>query len=406
MIEATLLLLAKNRVEGRRDHTPMHTVADQFENKFTVAVMYGFMKAKKALGKNANVTAAVSALRKTLEDSLPKVLLNTLIAGGETGVARLVKELRVAGDVEGHPFHGNQWTNGEGSGPDDAKSYFKTPSEFKLEDAQYDVKTRLSKDLMVVAEVDLNLLHSEYGNDARVREMSAAMKAGDKFPPLTLELKENGKLGILDGRTRVAALRELGVKGKVPAVIRLYDQGVEDSLPNGVSVDDKRTTSLRAASLRTAKGPTTATITMKFDAKNERAAKWARDHAAELIDGISDTTEQAIKDAVARAQEEGGLDEQYDEILDAVGNVDRAQVIARTESMTAANEGNRQGWDQAVNEGLLTGDERRVWIATSDACPQCDELDGEETSLDGSYSGDGEDGPPLHPNCRCTEGIV
>ena len=37
-------------------------------------------------------------------------------------------------------------------------------------------------------------------------------------------------------------------------------------------------------------------------------------------------------------------------------------------------------------------------------CDDCDELDGTTAPINGSYAG-GADGPPLHPNCRCTEGI-
>jgi SPP1 gp7 family putative phage head morphogenesis protein len=144
----------------------------------------------------------------------------------------------------------------------------------------------------------------------------------------------------------------------------------------------------------------------QFDAKNSNAATWALTHATQIADDISQTSKDNIALAVARAQEEGDLQEQYDEILDAVGDEARASLIARTESMTAVNEGQRDAWDQALEKGLLTEDNRVVWIATSDACPECEELDGEERTLDGEYPGDGGDGPPLHPNCRCTEGIV
>jgi hypothetical protein len=75
--------------------------------------------------------------------------------------------------------------------------------------------------------------------------------------------------------------------------------------------------------------------------------------------------------------------------------------------MTAANEGNREGWEAAVEAGLLPEDARVVWIATSDACPICEALDGKERPIDGTYDDpEGEDGPPQHPNCRCTEGIA
>lgn len=167
---------------------------------------------------------------------------------------------------------------------------------------------------------------------------------------------------------------------------------------------------LRHAELRTAKrfpkqvGP----FEMSFDGRNQAVIDWADRHAAELIDGISETTREAINNAVADALEYGSLDELFDEILAAVGDEARATLIARTELMTAANAGQRLAWDQAVEEGYLTGDERRTWIATGDesVCPICEELDGTQADLDGEYPDPGGEGPPAHPRCRCTEGLT
>lgn len=156
----------------------------------------------------------------------------------------------------------------------------------------------------------------------------------------------------------------------------------------------------RAASVRAAD----ATFRFRFDVNDQRAIEWAKDHAAELAKGISDTTRDDIASAVAEALETG--EDPREAIADAVGDDARADLIARTEIMSAANEGQRQAWDQAVDEGLLSETAQRVWIATEDACPECDALDGETAPLDDDYPGEGGDGPPLHPNCRCTEGII
>ena len=63
-----------------------------------------------------------------------------------------------------------------------------------------------------------------------------------------------------------------------------------------------------------------------------------------------------------------------------------------------------------TDEGLLTGDEVRTWIAVGDdkVCPICDALDGMTAKLGESYESDGEeyDGPPAHVSCRCTEGLT
>lgn len=142
-------------------------------------------------------------------------------------------------------------------------------------------------------------------------------------------------------------------------------------------------------------------VTIEFDPTNQNAAEWAAKHATELAKDLSDTSRQDIATALVELfNGEGDLED----VMDAVGDDDRAEVIARTESMRAANEGQRQAWAQAQEKGLLDGSERREWIATSGCCDECDELDGTTAILDGTYAG-GVDGPPLHPNCRCTEGI-
>jgi hypothetical protein len=160
---------------------------------------------------------------------------------------------------------------------------------------------------------------------------------------------------------------------------------------------------------RTAKGLKTE-VKFKFDATDENAVRWADRHAAELVTGISETTREDINNAVASLLETGDWEDSFGDILAAVGDDDRALLIARHESMTAVSEGQREAWDQAVEEGLLTGDEKRTWIVTPDdaLCPICDGLDGQTASLDGTYTSDGEeyDGPPAHVACRCTEGLA
>lgn len=151
----------------------------------------------------------------------------------------------------------------------------------------------------------------------------------------------------------------------------------------------------------------TAAITTRisFDKTNPNVTKWAKKHATELAKNLSLTSRQEIAEALVEAFEGGNLDTLYDVALQQVGSPARAEMIARTESMRAANAGQRESWDQAVEKGLLPADIKREWIATSDACPFCVALDGKTASLSGEYPNDGGEGPPLHPDCRCTEGI-
>ena len=80
---------------------------------------------------------------------------------------------------------------------------------------------------------------------------------------------------------------------------------------------------------------------------------------------------------------------------------ERAETIARTETMKASNTGFRMGVNGAVRDGLLHRDSRRRWSATGDErqCPICGRLHGTVTSLHESWP-EGE--PPAHPRCRCT----
>jgi hypothetical protein len=70
--------------------------------------------------------------------------------------------------------------------------------------------------------------------------------------------------------------------------------------------------------------------------------------------------------------------------------------------MRASNEGQKQLWDQAREKGLLTGEEKKVWM-TADPCPICADLEGQTVPLSEDFS---IGGPPAHPNCRCTTGLV
>jgi SPP1 gp7 family putative phage head morphogenesis protein len=98
------------------------------------------------------------------------------------------------------------------------------------------------------------------------------------------------------------------------------------------------------------------------------------------------------------------------EIEVLIGDADRAETIARTETMRAANEGQIEAWQQAAETGLLTGNESTEWITTPDdrLCPICEPLDGQTTALGGTFEVDGDrvSSPPAHPRCRCTVGLA
>lgn len=81
----------------------------------------------------------------------------------------------------------------------------------------------------------------------------------------------------------------------------------------------------------------------------------------------------------------------------------RAETIARTESATIENQAKFEAWDIAMDEGALPTDAEYEWVASADACPTCEELDGERVPVGEAFPSSGGPAlPPLHPNCYCT----
>ena len=186
---------------------------------------------------------------------------------------------------------------------------------------------------------------------------------------------------------------------------------------------------------------------LKFDVANPRAIAWARTHAAKLAVDMSEETRRAVRAIIARGFTQGRHPYQTAKLLlDVIGLTERqgvalmsyrdkleeqgflgkdlddevlvrsnemfearAEMIARTETMRASNEGQQELWNQAVDAGLLTGAELREWIVTPDdrLCPICEAMEGQTVGMGEPFDVDGEDVmvPPAHPNCRCTIGI-
>lgn len=100
---------------------------------------------------------------------------------------------------------------------------------------------------------------------------------------------------------------------------------------------------------------------------------------------------------------QGMIADRRDELI-----ASRCLTIARTETMHAANFGQRETWSQYAESGLLVPNQvMRTWIAGGGetTCEECMAMDGETAPLDGEYEG-GILGPPLHQNCACSEGLV
>jgi SPP1 gp7 family putative phage head morphogenesis protein len=187
-------------------------------------------------------------------------------------------------------------------------------------------------------------------------------------------------------------------------------------------------------------------VGFSFNILNEDTVDFIREHTGELITRISQESQDAIRQVLFNAYQEGdspfraarqireyiGLTEpqamanmRYHRRLLEQGFTQtradelarqyaarqhryRAAVIARTETMEAVNVGQRQAWVQAKEAGVLSDIDFQVeWIVTPDdrLCPICEPMDGARREIDGDYPG-GQKAPPTHPQCRCTESVV
>lgn len=191
-------------------------------------------------------------------------------------------------------------------------------------------------------------------------------------------------------------------------------------------------------------------VAVSFDLVNPRAVAWAAAHAAALVTQVSEETRAAIRAVIGRAFTDGvppreaareiralvGLTERdagavqnlrvslleagrseadvarlaqrySDRLLNA-----RGLVIARNETLAAANHGQRELWTTAREQGLIDGTEdEREWLVAADErlCPLCKPMKGRRAPLDGYYEHPtlGQvKGPLLHVQCRCSERLV
>lgn len=184
----------------------------------------------------------------------------------------------------------------------------------------------------------------------------------------------------------------------------------------------------------------TLAITLSFNTVNPRALLYGRYRTASLLTETTAGTIEAVRILIARGIAEGikprvlrnliqneiGLRSDQLKALEnfvAKGATeaqtkayarkllrDRALLIARTETMRAANEGQREVWLQAVEGGWLPADQMRVWVVTPD-----ERLRDEHRAMSGQIRGLQEKfvkpggeriEPGQEPNCRCSAALA
>ena len=126
---------------------------------------------------------------------------------------------------------------------------------------------------------------------------------------------------------------------------------------------------------------------------NKQAQDWAEEHAAELIQGIDETTRDGVKRLVAKSLENGWSPQELSDALrdDYLFSDVRAEMIARTEVAKADVEGNIS----LYREAGVTG---KSWVSDGEGCEEClaNVADG-VIPFDATFSS-GDDAPPSHSN--------
>ncbi|MBW2675659.1 MAG: hypothetical protein JRD89_20010 [Deltaproteobacteria bacterium] len=189
-------------------------------------------------------------------------------------------------------------------------------------------------------------------------------------------------------------------------------------------------------------------VELRFDLLNPRAVEFISQHTGELITQITEESRMAIRNIVRQAFEEGGHPyEQAKKIIQHIGLTkrqsravenfrrrqleagvrkteaskraevytkrllrDRAERIARTETMVASNAGQHLAWLDAKDKDLLPANFMKEYVTTPDdrRCSQCLEIDGQRKPIDAPF--DTPFGPkmypPIHVACRCATGLV
>ena len=340
----------------------------------------------------------------------------------------------VKGDVEGHPFRGNQWTEGLGGGA--TEGVFHGTS---LRAAQTIVNEGLKLNKNAV---EAGIFASPSKQLALNYALTRALNVKSKVPvedrvAAVLKVSEEGFSHRTDIPDPVMGFHlERQSMTDVPPEhifsIELYRYG--DCVKNGQVVSD-------AVPFKTLSRKTAGHLFVPVDFEtledlgmviNKATSPsivipdWIEDpdvldalerEMFKFAQGIDQTTADALRDELMDGMENGEtigqLANRISDLSDEWVEGWRSEMIARTETARAFTEGHIEAWKST---GVVS---RKVWVAAGDACPFCREMDGTVVDLEDTFFDQGEEqtvdwkdqeiamghdysnvnGPPLHPNC-------
>lgn len=150
-------------------------------------------------------------------------------------------------------------------------------------------------------------------------------------------------------------------------------------------------------------GATTAEVQYNIDLGlnqfSDSILKANTKYVGDLVKGITNTTKDRIKSSINSSITKGeNIDDAIKRLREVIRDPYRAEMIARTETVSAYTEGIK-----------VFGEESnatyKIWELSSDPCEICLENYGQTPDGDGRIPFDDDfiDGePPAHPNCRCS----
>lgn len=287
-------------------------------------------------------------------------LANLVASRSYRELESLSKSLK--GDVEGHEFHGNQWTQGQGG------ELMLSRDDFHSLPRRTYIRTSQGEGFVI-----------DYRPDGLVINMSKRARA---------DHPESRDVNATD-------------------ISAIY------------SDKDKRWLPVRVQEAKSLKAKTPIRIAVPEWVEDPEVIKALEREMFKFAREIDDTTADALQQELIDGMDAG---ETIDQLSDRIGGLSdewvegwRSEMIARTESVRASTAGHIEAWRST---GAV---DRKVWNAAEDACPFCQDMDGAVIDLDGEFFEQGEEqevewrgqtlsmshdysginGPPLHPSCRC-----
>jgi HK97 family phage portal protein len=229
-------------------------------------------------------------------------------------------------------------------------------------------------------------------------------KQGRQFASLMDEVLSTSKA--LEDDLNVADLNMDKLLGKAADLELTWAKDVQDSV-----------SPIMRGLMKEAGEDASAKLDIAFDISNAETLNFVREQEYRFANSVGKHSGQQIQTAIKNAIESGStLGELKSDLKNRFAGKmadNRAAMIARTETIRAANEGSRAAYKSA---GVV----KMRWLASSDPCPYCSGLNGKVVSVEDNFLSQGDEfqpkgatrplnmdygdipSPPCHPGCRCT----